>query len=455
MGGQQSICAVGDFTSPPVTYQVPYAESQTSTFPLNDYRGECKDFADPSQNSFTNTNFCVAESLNLRECENGLTEACCASTQTFVNLGCRHNPAMEYLTISQSPNGQAEWDAFPILVTACENQVGETFADFGAAWWTRYQRGCQISDMELEKQRLESAFGFSAPFQAAGDTETPYDVDQLQADLGLHVTPNISVFVPYGIGLYEGVENMAEYVGILFAANNRGLWIQDEQDPTAGGTLEFSINSHELSLAGKSSGTFANGTYVYTDEILSQTYKFEGCETKISAMEVHASETFARFSSAFYILQKEYDEYGKENICRFHEEYCTGPNQQYADFDDCITYMNSVPDYSPACEDAQLILSGNSVTCRFKHAFMIPVAPEKHCPHIGRDGDPNRNNVEHKCEDAYECLFEEPDPSWPPLQIPETGVPLSQEWQDSIEEQNEYTAPRLAGDEPWIFPNLA
>jgi hypothetical protein len=93
--------------------------------------------------------------------------------------------------------------------------------------------------------------------------------------------------------------------------------------------------------------------------------------------------------------------WGYNDICTYHETYCTGSNKQFYSFNECMRFMNALPKVSPVCGNG-LLLSGNSSTCRFKHHFMIPLSPELHCFHIGYGNVADAEN-HYKCNDAVEC----------------------------------------------------
>lgn len=69
-----------------------------------------------------------------------------------------------------------------------------------------------------------------------------------------------------------------------------------------------------------------------------------------------------------------------ESVCKIHEEYCTGENQQYASVDDCMGFMMSIP------LGQMYQLGQNTAVCRMLHQEMVPERPSVHCAHIGPSG---------------------------------------------------------------------
>merc|ERR1711916_179639 len=142
---------------------------------------------------------------------------------------------------------------------------------------------------------------------------------------------------------------------------------------------------------------------------------------------------------------------GRESICRYHEKYC-GSWRQYTDFDDCMTYLAGIPIAEPTC--GERILGGNSILCRFKHHFMVPIAPSKHCYHIGKEGLTSYSGLsaDLKCDTVKECDAYANDPDvWEPLRDPldPTGAELTelQGWQTTSDAE----AATLANADTWEF----
>jgi len=67
-------------------------------------------------------------------------------------------------------------------------------------------------------------------------------------------------------------------------------------------------------------------------------------------------------------------------VCSRHMLYCTGPNQQYDTYDDCIAFMESLPFGAPDENE------WSSTQCRWWHAYLSKLRPNFHCPHVGPTG---------------------------------------------------------------------
>ena len=71
--------------------------------------------------------------------------------------------------------------------------------------------------------------------------------------------------------------------------------------------------------------------------------------------------------------------YGAPQICDNVQRWCTGPNAQFRDRAECVTYLDALPAHSPtecAGSSVAYALQGNTSTCRFLHHFMAKTDPQ-------------------------------------------------------------------------------
>jgi len=67
--------------------------------------------------------------------------------------------------------------------------------------------------------------------------------------------------------------------------------------------------------------------------------------------------------------------------CSRHQRFCGNtPYSQYASFDTCMTYLNSIPLGEPD------VFTANNTMCRYQHSTLVQLRPEVHCAHIGPSG---------------------------------------------------------------------
>ncbi|WWD09406.1 hypothetical protein V865_007529 [Kwoniella europaea PYCC6329] len=72
--------------------------------------------------------------------------------------------------------------------------------------------------------------------------------------------------------------------------------------------------------------------------------------------------------------------YLSEKICKMSMDHCTGPNEQYKDTEECMTFLSGreIGEWYRMGED--------NLVCRHLHVPMLPLRPSVHCPHIGPSG---------------------------------------------------------------------
>ena len=94
---------------------------------------------------------------------------------------------------------------------------------------------------------------------------------------------------------------------------------------------------------------------------------------------------------------------------------CEGAFAQYADMDECVRDVASLPPFGrPPCTFAQ----GNAIGCRGFHLDMARLRPAQHCPHAGptwaKDPDGQRKCVDDLCP-TYNPVIHDPRFEWFPI----------------------------------------
>ncbi|KAL0564364.1 hypothetical protein V5O48_017682 [Marasmius crinis-equi] len=69
------------------------------------------------------------------------------------------------------------------------------------------------------------------------------------------------------------------------------------------------------------------------------------------------------------------------DICNTEMEYCTGSNQQYANYDECYNFLTTKVPFGDPWEGGN-----NNTFCRYIHKNMLKFRPDVHCPHVGPSG---------------------------------------------------------------------
>lgn len=370
----------------------------------------------------TNTNECVADLGGLPACQPagplGLPNnlgACCDAVRELATDRCECNPAIDTLL---GPNGTSIYDLEPLcrLVQPAQWLFVPLRPLRSCSRYQTHNYGCKQNDMEIDAARLGNLLKFGSFFAQAGDETMCLDTPAFVAQLATTFTDDAELFVPYGVGVYKGHSDMAEYLGLAFAGLNHGYWQFDTAvDPTKPARLEVSADGTTWHQGTTSRGSFIRGALPYTDSYQEQEAVFQGCETRIKKYNVLPTAGLRDWVEFFVQTAELSQRWGIEDICKYHTAFCADDpaTRQYASEAECLSYMASLPLYTPACGPNRP-LSGHSLGCKFKHHMMIPANPRLHCPHIGPLGamDPN---MHMKCDDTAECSSDIGQASWPPV----------------------------------------
>ncbi|WRT64160.1 uncharacterized protein IL334_001089 [Kwoniella shivajii] len=73
-------------------------------------------------------------------------------------------------------------------------------------------------------------------------------------------------------------------------------------------------------------------------------------------------------------------QYLSSKVCKTATDFCTGSNQQYTDYDSCMSFLNErdIGEWYRMGED--------NLVCRHLHVPMVSLRPSVHCAHIGPTG---------------------------------------------------------------------
>ena len=368
----------------------------------------------------TNTNECVADLGGLTACEAtnalGLPSnlgGCCNAVRELAKDRCECNPAVDLLLGAE---GQQIYDlealcrvVQPLKWVTVVPRVLRSCSDL-----ERHDYGCAPNDMEMDAARLQSVLTFHGYFEEHVNATMCLDTPGFVQDLGTVFEPDIEVFIPYGIGTYVGIENVAEYLGMAMSSLNHDFWYYDTTiDRTLPAMLSVSTDGSSWVQGSTFRGSFVRGALPYSNSYQEQQAYFQGCETKVQEFEVLPTPSLRDWVETYVQAADLSQRWGVEDICRYHTEFCADDpaTRQYDSEAECLAYIGSLPLYTEAC-GVNRPLSGNSLSCKFKHHFMIPANPELHCAHIGPAGamDPHGHL---KCDDMHECSDPFEGSSWP------------------------------------------
>lgn len=385
----------------------------------------------------SNTNQCIVDLGGIAVCEDlnaaGLPSnlgACCDGLRAMAKDRCECNPAIDVML---GEGGDALYD----LEAVCRSTQPFKWARVkprasrSCGSLQSHDYGCGPNDMEIDAARLQTVLGFSALWENIGDEAMCFDVPLLVDHLEGLFTPDIKLTGPYGIGLYEGYQGVAEYLGVPFAGLNHGWWTDvPPADPYHGAMLETSIDGSTWTLGVNMGGNFARGLIDF-EGVIAQDVSFPGCDTRVNDYKILPTEGLRDWVELITQSAEFSERWGAKDICRYHTAFCAGDpaTRQYESEQECLDYIGSLPAYSEAC-GSQRPLSGLSVTCKLKHHFMIPANPALHCAHIGREGthDPNHKM---KCDDVAECSDPNEGSEWPTVRNigPDTPQQIIDLWE--------------------------
>jgi len=384
----------------------------------------------------TNTNTCLQLLGNLNaNCPQSTlipNLQCCLAVSSFNKAGCFCNPTMSTLAGASNINlinnvvrptcallavNPLWW--IPIAV----NKASWKKVDCATFSGKTYNGGvCALNDMELDNARIGSSIGISTAIQSVivGTANGQcFDYNAFLNSLSVFLDPVPTVTVGYGIGSYTDLNSAVEYLALASPAVNKDFWRFVTISPDPAQVLFVVPGGSTVILGATGGGQWWRACNQGAQGYMEQNIMFEGCNTVIKNYNVPGTSSvtgqptnLANFVNKFYLAAQNTKTWGVENICRYHDQYCTGTNKQFVSFSECMRFMGTLPAVSPTCGNG-LILSGNSTTCRFKHSFMIPLEPSAHCFHIGYGNRPDAHG-KFKCNDAIECVPSNPalsDPS--------------------------------------------
>jgi len=380
----------------------------------------------------------VCQKIGFQSLEGNVFEECCDKLRQFIEAKCSCHPGFDVLaggdgllsllTGTCKVTNPIEWLLTPvggIHALQCNSLKTYNYGCGRKTWFGwRYGR----DDMEIESDRLGNMLKIPDFYREDIDGEC-VNAPAKEKVLRNIFEEDIELLVPYGLGTFKGYTGVAEYMGIASQALTHGAFKPEHENVNQDAIendLKFSNSGKRLLQAFEVPFTFFSDQFMFSD-ILQLTLEFEACNSKASNMEVLPNEGFSKVVETLLQAAVLFKRYGAEDICRYHTKYCSGKTgangddlTQFTDYDDCLTFMKELPVYTGNCTD-QRPMGGNSFPCRWKHHWMIPLNPNLHCPHIGRDAsDPNGD---FKCNDDYECTDNLPS-NWAQLSYDDNPVDI-------------------------------
>ncbi|AUV58747.1 EGF-like domain-containing protein [Bandra megavirus] len=214
------------------------------------------------------------------------------------------------------------------------------------------------------------------------------------------ISPYIHLFIADGIGTYSGREVAAEYA--LLAVDPSGVHLFSQLDASS---VQWNNDNISAIYNIITNYTFYNGAFSLDGFINTQYIRYEPCTANVWIDYSRQDPLVSRFLAASTGAQA-----SPQEICTVIMDSCTGSNQVYDTFQDCVNYMSGVAANSEPCPGKYI---GNTTTCHKFHANSAIYLPEVHCPHVRpytstvcRDFCVTRGCG--NCDPNAECVFNTP-----------------------------------------------
>jgi hypothetical protein len=242
---------------------------------------------------------------------------------------------------------------------------------------------------------MQVAQGISKLLFSLSQPGTCFDLGKFISELGKFTTQTVVGKAGFGLGVYKGIDHLAEYLSLLSPQVTKGF-ISVTPAPNPEPTMRIQNNGQSVALGINVVNKFLDNKIMKNPtDYLESTISFTGCDTKasliefppkpriISVLQKKNTGVSTLAEMVFKTMDQDSKNLGVLNICKHHTKFCTGSLAQFRSESECISFYNKLPIESSKCTRASL-LSGNTVTCRAKHQFMAAVSPQVHCAHLGK-----------------------------------------------------------------------
>jgi hypothetical protein len=351
------------------------------------------------------TNKCASLAVDHRNCfemETPHSGCCHYVANVFAGSGCFCDK-IAVAMLGTTRWGQISAAEINNLMTKC----GKTMPPCSGFARRTYNGGtCPVSDQELDLARFANAKKFTDILMSFAKQTTCFDYQGFRNDVARIFKPDAVAYAGQGLGIYAGIDHIAEYFSLLSPKVNKGF-VSVDHSGSPQKVVHITMDGTNVTVGQYVTNKFAGGRYqrpetaVNDADYLETTFTFKGCEIQASAAYVPTVSTVAvgkPITGVAILANMMYKTVNMDfhspasspnlslmgivSICKQHTAFCTGSNSQFPSEAACLSYYRSIPRMSAKCGNAA-ILSGNSVTCRAKHQFMAQISPITHCPHLG------------------------------------------------------------------------
>eukprot|EP01006_Ploeotia_vitrea_P021018 TRINITY_DN53347_c0_g1_i2.p1 TRINITY_DN53347_c0_g1~~TRINITY_DN53347_c0_g1_i2.p1 ORF type:complete len:317 (-),score=25.99 TRINITY_DN53347_c0_g1_i2:156-1106(-) len=268
---------------------------------------------------------------------------------------------------------------------------------------------CQCDPQQLFIQRAGVASTFTGLFDRTFD-----DYDDYAKQIGALFTEDAEFFIDSS-GLWTPRDLVLEYLAISVGQFTRGT-IKNTQTPTTPPqTWPISTDEWLVPVAGRSTTTdtlnaMDDGLVTYPTWNGEWRLIWVPCQPIVKRVEFDSVD-FETGLVAWSSLPN------VASTCQWIQKSCTGEYEQFSDMWECIRFYNRLPKGCNNPEEPTEDFRGNSIKCRQLHLFLLPLRPDIHCAHVGKDPYPFCQDSH--CDNGFAGERPQKPPVCPPVHCPE------------------------------------
>lgn len=288
---------------------------------------------------------------------------------------------------------------------------------------------CTVDDFTLETSRanaLQSLYDTLVVHQ----NEPCFNLYTFSSAMERSVEEDVHFAVYYGSEYVIGTSNLVDMLSYI----NQGIAIgafrisssapPRLQTSICGDVITLEIDT-TLQLGLRETNVWCSSEQVGALELVAE---FLECSTKIKRLTVRDTSYFdsnqktglGKVIQGLYALNAFPSAWNTTWMCNVHELYCTHGLSQFPSHAACLSYMESLATTDDTCTSSKL-LAGQSILCKWKYAFLVPLRPLKYCAALG-------SGAAGQCADCGGILPLGGDPAHLQLQdIPQQLVSCFQE----------------------------
>lgn len=252
---------------------------------------------------------------------------------------------------------------------------------------------CNLDDFTIETARV-NALGTLYNTLIAQQNEPCFNLYTFSSAIEQVVEDDTHLSVYYGGAYLFSTTDLIDSLsfvnqGIAIGAfristNNQPIL----QTNSCGDVVVLQIDA-KLQLGLSQSNTWCSNENIGKIELVAE---FLECSTRIKRLTVRDVEYFdssqrtglGKVIQGMYALNAVPSAWNTTWMCNVHDVYCTHGLSQFTDHASCMAYMNSLSIVDDTCTTAKPLI-GQSILCKWKYVFLVPLRPLKYCPALGSE----------------------------------------------------------------------